>query len=146
MLFEKIDEIMSGLNNWMIDTFGYATTLRLQDITAYASGMLLGAIIIIFICAKLAEYVIIDHDLTAPAMLRITRKGKKYMIVNPKSPMETIDVVYCLILWKMVGKSDEEISHLLHNRYRLRLLLTSLIILAFIVIFIGICFSLDVLI
>lgn len=144
MITTFLKDITHHINVWMIDAFGIVLALRLQEALTYLSGMLLGGIIVLFISGMIAHHIIIDHELKTPAMLRVVKGGKMYMIVNPKGVMQSIDVIYCLILWKVMRKSDEGITHLLHNRARLRVMLFILLTLAILLILIGFLFSMDV--
>ncbi|MGE6629656.1 hypothetical protein [Bacillus sp. NPDC077027] len=136
---------MRGLNEFLLRHFSYVTTVRLEELITWTSGMALGFLICLLLIAKLGTIIRVDYEISSPTMIKVSKDKRKWVIVHPRTPMQVIEAIYIAVIWSLKRvDADIEVKHEGHDFKRMQGILITIFILMIIFIITGFWLAMDV--
>jgi hypothetical protein len=136
---------MIYIDEYLIKNYGYAKTVMMQEFITWSAGILLGIILGTLIISYILLNIRIDYDMTsASTVIKMNKNRNKWIIVNPKTVLQLLEVYYITVAW-MLSKDKDEIKIDSFNLRRIRLIIIFVLMFSLILILIGIYLSVDIL-
>ncbi|WP_407708481.1 hypothetical protein ACIU4M_00520 [Bacillus altitudinis] len=136
---------MRLLDEFLLRHFSYVTTVRLEELITWTSGMALGVLICLVLVTKLRDWIRVDYELKSPSMIMISKDKRKWVVVNPQNTQQTLEAIFLSIYWRFKKvDGDIVVQHERHDFKRMRIILALIFILMILFILTGFWLAMDV--
>ncbi len=123
--------LLSGIMQFLERTFGYNTAIIIKDSFDFIDGVILGALILLWLVGKFFMEVTRDKKFNGDiAIMWVEKDGVLGIVANPKSVAEAVEVFIGYLILKIFRKRS------LHLR-KLRLITAIILILTLLIFFVG---------